>query len=160
MVSGFVAFCKKICSHMCCSSYMSSTYFSDCSKFLIIIVLCLGFGFAIFEMRSHKSCLGKWWAFCWDLWDVTWMTQMLPSLTPAMLFRHLRCYLDFSCFGVVTYLSQPCFLIPSHPPHDDKTSSKLTLRFSSSFVLSSYHQAQVRQNPTFKVIIDKCLTIR
>ena len=71
MVSGFVAFCKKICSHMCCSSYMSSTYFSDCSKFRIIIVLCLGFGFAIFEMRSHKSCLGKWWAFCWDLWDVT-----------------------------------------------------------------------------------------
>ena len=88
------------------------------------------------------------------------MTQMLPSLTPAMLFRHLRCYLDFSCFGVVTFLSQPCFLIPSHPPHDDKTSSKLILRFSSYFVLSSYHQAQVRQNPTVKVIIDKILTIR
>ena len=45
------------------------------------------------------------------------MTQMLPSLTPAMLFRHLRCYLDFGWPGVIIHLSQPCFLIPSHPPH-------------------------------------------
>ena len=105
-------------THVLFLLHVKHFYFSDCNKFLIIIVLCLGFGFAIFEMRSHKSCLGKWWDFCWDLWDVPEMTQMLPShsLTPAMFFRHLRCYLEFGWPFVVTHLSQPCFL-NLHPPH-------------------------------------------
>ena len=51
---------ENMLTHVLFLLHVKHLLLSDCSKFLIITVLCLGCGFAIFEMKSHKSCLGKW----------------------------------------------------------------------------------------------------